>query len=667
MKIDTPFIEKVKSQVNLVEIVGSHVLLKKTGANYVGLCPFHQERSPSFSVSETKQLFHCYGCKKGGDVIKFIMELHGTSFTEAIEELAEKARLPIPKAFGLDEALTPEQRKLIEEKKERTQIQYKLNRFVAKFYHDHLMIDRRTQDYLKSRGITPETQKLFYLGSTPFGWSPLSKKLIEAKAPTAIAMSMGLIRESKQPQQSGISTFDLFRNRVMFPILDVRGKVVGFGGRTLPHSQSEGEGDKGPKYLNSTESPLFQKSKILYGLYQSQKSIRAEDTVIIVEGYFDYLALYQAGFQNVVATCGTALSQEHLKVLKRIASKIILLFDSDKAGEIATLKSMELGLTLGVVLYAAVLPKGKDVDEVLYSESPEGKEAGKKEVRAILDGAEPLIDREIQALTRTSNKNIESKSAAVKQIGEWLRLFQDPIGRSIRVEKVCKDFGISEALLMQAVGGQGFSNPPRNESGNTSHFSGFNLPPQSFGGQKGSFGKPPSPVNKEPLKMLKKPLKTKPHVLLLDQKILKGLLLKGEFLEMFEESKGYLPEGVGLVDLVQHPDIRLIISQIIQGQNLTIEFQNEIEDEEVRTLFREALLADPQNGALKQVEAPFSIKDFQVVVRKALKEVWARFSHKLLNEMIPEMNGDQNFSKSQEWLDVQLKIKELDNFNDQNE
>ena len=723
------FKERVKQSVNLVEVVGQHVLLKKVGSNYTGLCPFHQERSPSFSVSETKQFFHCFGCKAGGDVFEFITKLHGVSFVEALEEMAERAKLEMPSAqYASEASLSPADRAAIEAKRQKTQLQYKLTRFVAKYYHDHLARDPRTEAYLRSRGVDEETQRAFYLGSTPAGWSPLSKRLLDAKAPIELARELGLVREStKAPTGAGtVPYFDLFRDRVLFPILDVRGKVVGFGGRALTKTAD------GPKYLNSTESALFQKSKTLYGLYQSQKAIRAEDVVIVVEGYFDYLALYSAGFQNVVATCGTALTADHLKVLKRFASKIILLFDSDAAGRSATIRSMELALGLGIVLYGGELPIGRDVDEILYPpvapplpavanapvEVPAPppppavlSDAGRAKVETLLKAAPSILDREIDRAVSEAGEDMERKSIALKQIGEWLGSFHDEVGREMRIEKVCRDLGVSRAVLQRAAavsanpnsvhahpapnagpairmagggnpgsgnasnGNQSMSSvsapriaalgpvsPPAGLSANRS-----NDPPSGTptGPSRGPSNQGPGGPVAAPVARSTPPARKLP-VTALDRGLLRGALRGGEFLEMLREASDHLPEGGTLEELVQHPDMRRLFARTLAGERPAPDWEDDLSESAPRTFLREELLEigrEPPPKGTPAEGAPFGLKDFQIVVRKGLQKEWARFSQRFKLELT--VDGD--LTRSQEWLDVQNKIKELGNFYDQNE
>ncbi|MBI3535685.1 MAG: DNA primase, partial [Deltaproteobacteria bacterium] len=431
-KISPDLLQKIKSAVNLIEIIGEHIVLKKAGSQYVGLCPFHSERTPSFSVSEQKQLYHCYGCKLGGDLITFVMDILSLSFPEAIEELASRARIELPKEFFQD------QRHQNPMQSERFSLFYKLNRFVAAFYHQTLKDHSNIENYILSRGVNPQEIKNFYLGFATLDWDNLAKHLESKKAPLGPALELGLIRPS-QKQEGGY--YDLFRNRVMFPILNSRGKISGFGGRIIDTKDN-------PKYLNSNDSLIFQKSKLAYGLFQAQKHIRDLDTVIIVEGYFDVLAMHSAGFHNVIASCGTSLTEEHLKLLRKLASKIILLFDGDQAGKDAMERSMVLGLKQGLVLYGTALPDVMDPDEILFDQTTgQKKDGGNDQMKEIIAQAFPLLDNNIENEIKRSHKNLEEKTIATKKIAEWLALFQDPIGREIRMQKVSQELGIQKELF----------------------------------------------------------------------------------------------------------------------------------------------------------------------------------------------------------------------------
>lgn len=650
--LDQEFVKTVKNASNLIEVIGEHVLLRKTGANWVGLCPFHQERSPSFSANETKQLFHCYGCKKGGDLIKFVQELHGLSFREAVEDLAERARIPLPKNWS---GSGPEEAQEVQAKRERQALLHKLTRFTAKFYHDHLARDSDAIDYLRRRGVTPELQELFYLGSTPQGWSPLSKRLIDAKAPVSEAEQLGLIRASQKGTPGGIPYFDLFRSRVLFPILDLRGKVVGFGGRIFGKDAGDG-----PKYLNSSESPLFQKSRVLYGLYQGQKTIRERNEVIVVEGYFDHLALYKAGFENTVATCGTALSLEHLKLLHRFAEKIILLFDGDTAGESATLRAMELGLQHGMTLHAAVLPHKKDVDEILLTPEGQLSREGVDQVKAIFAASEPVVDREIRIQLEKTRGSAEEKTQAVKRLIEILGHFTDPVALEVRESSICSALNITVATFRSwrskqssksGAGGRVVTHS-NSAPGAASSSNG------AAGGQREGQTSPRIRIGgSAPAARAQSPNQLNA----LDRNLLNGLLLGGQYLQMTREAQGFLPRGFELPDLAQNSDIRLILGQVQGGGEPSAEWESIVQQEEVKQVLRAGLLLEGSSGAGNASLGNLDLDDFRVVVRKALQRAWARFSQKLREDLVQK--GELHLS--QEWLDVQNKIKELGNFYDQ--
>jgi DNA primase len=433
-KLSSEFLAQVKGAHDILQIIGEHVVLRKAGREYVGLCPFHSERSGSFYVNSDKQLYHCHGCHASGDLFKFVQEIHGVGFFEAVRELAERARISLPKEWGSDGAgLTPEQQKARDQKLEKIALSAKLNRFVAEFYFQNLKKSALAGEYLQKRGLNSDLIREFYVGYASRDWDLLAQHLNEKKAPIPLAEELGLIRASTRqairPGEAG--HFDLFRNRIIFPIIDTRGRVVGFGGRTLPGGA---EGDSGPKYLNSTDSLLFKKSKIAYGLFQAQKHIREKDETILVEGYFDVVALHAAGFKNAVATCGTALTPEHLDLLRRFGSKITVLFDADAAGEAATVRAMELGLDHGVVLHSAQLPAGKDPDEILFDLSTgRARPEGQSEMSEILRHSHPILDRMIDHVLSPQNlKNAEDRAQALRQVATWLLKLKDPsIGISI--------------------------------------------------------------------------------------------------------------------------------------------------------------------------------------------------------------------------------------------
>ncbi len=678
-RISPEFIQKIKDAVNIIDVVGEHVVLRKSGSNHSGLCPFHNERSPSFSVSEGKQLFHCYGCKKGGDLVEFTKEIHGLSFAEAVEELAERASLALPKDFARPEDADPEAAKRRDAAREKTATAYKLNRFAAKFFRDQLAAgatpgspNAHIAEYFRKRGVSAALSQAFYLGAAPAAWDALARFFVNAKAPLPLASELGLIKPSQKDsaKAGGPGYFDLFRNRAMFPILDLRGKVVGFGGRGLPNPKNAPDvGGDSPKYLNSSESLLFLKSKLAYGMFQAQKHIREKDEVILVEGYFDVLALHAAGFQNVVATCGTSLTEDHLALFKKFCTKVTVLFDGDRAGITATDRAMELGLRLGTILYGASLPAGLDPDEILFDQQtgsllPEGTER----MQAILAKSAPLFDTRIESARVFSLKGTEERTQAVKQLAEWLSMYRDPVGREMRIEKVVADFGISRALLQTAMDGV---KPVRG------------APPVVKGPPLAAKiaparGPQPNPAGNAPAKPKKAPSQ---KASLKEVILVRGLLRGGNFRAMLEEARAYLPIGAGISELADHPSVRAALSAILdQGVSPESFIDSVVLDPlaagaaepgsplygfapEVRTLLSESLIGTDAPGT-----APFTEGEFRVAVQRGLYQSWARFSQDLkLRLRDAELKKDEDLRSrlAQEFLDVKRRMKEFEAFYDE--
>ncbi len=368
MRFDPSFIDKVRDANNIVDIISKYTQLKPAGSRHTGLCPFpdHNEKTPSFSVTEDKQLYYCFGCKKSGNIFHFVQALQGLSFVESIEFLANKAGIPIPKS---EQERNPALQRMNDEKKSA----YQLLQSAAQFYHNNLLKLPEThpaKQYCKKRNITPEMVKEFQLGFAPDSWDSLKSFLASRKISEKLGKMLGLLKLKR----SGDGLYDQYRNRLMFPIVTQAEKHVGFGGRVLDDSL--------PKYINSSESIVFHKSKILYGLDQTSKYIRTKDYVIVVEGYMDLLALYSHGVQNVVATLGTALTPQHAKLISRYTSKVVLLFDGDKAGQAAAKKSLAILLEEKLLPRSVVLPDNMDPDDYI---NKNGVDSFKEQVAASED------------------------------------------------------------------------------------------------------------------------------------------------------------------------------------------------------------------------------------------------------------------------------------------
>jgi DNA primase len=321
------FIAELLSRVDVVEVVGRSVQLKKGGANFMGLCPFHNEKSPSFTVSQSKQFFHCFGCGVHGSAITFLMEHMGLGFVEAIKQLSSEVGMVVPES---------DKRGPSEEQKQAPGILQTLDA-VAQFYKNRLKDDPRAIEYLKSRGLSGATAKKFALGYSPEGWRGLEAAVANYAAEEMV--SSGLVIESDEPDASGKKKrYDRFRDRIMFPIRNPKGQVIGFGGRVLDRGE--------PKYLNSPETPVFSKGRELYGLFEGRDAIRSKNYALVVEGYMDVVMLAQHGVENAVATLGTATTPVHIQKLTRIVDRVVFSFDGDNAGRRAAKRALETSLPL---------------------------------------------------------------------------------------------------------------------------------------------------------------------------------------------------------------------------------------------------------------------------------------------------------------------------------
>ena len=329
--IPQSFIADLLNRVDIVDVVGQHVKLKKAGANYQGLCPFHSEKSPSFSVSPTKQFYHCFGCGAHGSAISFLMEHSGLGYVDAIEDLARSAGLDVPREERTaNDVARAQQAMALSE----------VMSSAADWYRQQLKGNTRAVEYLKGRGLTGEIAKRYALGYAPDGWQGL-EAVFGPYTNDQVAKTLvegGLLIQGEQAEGAAVKRYDRFRDRVMFPIRNPKGQTIGFGGRIL----DQGE----PKYLNSPETPLFSKGNTLYGLFEARQAIRAQEYVLVCEGYMDVVALAQLGFPNAVATLGTACTANHVRMLLRQTDKVVFSFDGDSAGQRAAQRALEACLPL---------------------------------------------------------------------------------------------------------------------------------------------------------------------------------------------------------------------------------------------------------------------------------------------------------------------------------
>jgi DNA primase len=432
------FLSELRAAVRLSEVVGEYVSLKKQGHRMVGLCPFHAEKSPSFSLSDEKGVYYCFGCQKGGDVIDFVKDMQGLSFPEAVGFLAFKAGLTVPAQFkgGVKGGASVGGAA----KQSEVDVIFRLNRFVAQFFQEqlHAAQGQRALTYLADRGLSTETIRNNLLGYAPAGWSELTDFLTAKKAPLAVAEKVGLIRKKNAPGPDGRQHFDLFRDRVMFPIIDRRGRVVGFGGRRL------GDGE-GPKYLNSPESEVFQKKEHFYGMFQAQKHIRTQDRACVVEGYMDCLALHQAGIGEAIATLGTAMTDTHIRRLTQLTGNVVMLFDGDAAGQAAQLKAMESFLDQGIVVRGLTLPEGMDPDDYVRSK-------GADVLRQGLEGAPFLLDQQISAVKSQCGPSPQARAKALDTLLPWIKKLRTDGEKIVRLQDLSDFVGVPFERLQSQVG-----------------------------------------------------------------------------------------------------------------------------------------------------------------------------------------------------------------------
>jgi len=408
--------EEIKRIVDIVELIGQFVQLKRSGQSYMGLCPFHSEKAPSFTVSPSKQMFHCFGCKKGGDLFAFWMEYHRVSFPQALKDLAEKYHVSLPErdpgTTGIKEAIL------------------RANEAAAAFFH-HLLTKsgkgKAGREYLQTRGIPGEIIDEFKLGYAPEEWDALARALREKKIDPEIALQAGLLIPRKTEGH-----YDRFRNRVMFPIFDMRSQIVGFGGRVLDQSL--------PKYLNTPETPVFQKGELLYGLHVAFSRIRETGRVVIVEGYTDVLALIKHGFRGAVATLGTALTRDHIRKLKGYAREAVVLFDSDTAGTAAAMKSLSFFLDENMPARVMSLPDGEDPDTFV-------NKSGITAFQALLERSVPMFDFFIDRKMAEGGKEIEHRVKVLEDIFPVLAELKSHVQRALYVKRLSEKLQVTEKAL----------------------------------------------------------------------------------------------------------------------------------------------------------------------------------------------------------------------------
>ena len=439
MAFSRDVIDSVRDRVDLVQLIQQTVSLKRKGSSLVGLCPFHQEKTGSFNVVPHKNIFHCFGCGVGGDCFKFVMLSRGLSFYEAIKELADQVGIELE-----DKQVTEAEKQRY---KQRTSL-YDVCSEASRYYHSVLMTrpeGRPALDYLLERGITEETIKAFQLGFAPAAWDGVQKYLNNKGFRTEILAKAGLIRWRNESDKSR-GGYDLFRGRVMVPIVDARGKVVAFGGRVLESVAGSSDAVKvdAPKYVNSVETDIYKKGRVLYGLHQARRSVQNKDRLLVVEGYFDVISLHQAGFEESVATCGTALTQEHSKLIRPLTRKVIALFDADEAGLRAAVRSMPICVRAGIESYRLEIEGAKDPDEFIQKHGAEA-------FAGALERSTSLFELLLERSRKQHGSSPQGKQKTVEDLAPTMRLFESA-ARQVVVGRVSSALGISEGVVSEWVG-----------------------------------------------------------------------------------------------------------------------------------------------------------------------------------------------------------------------
>ena len=427
--VDRDFINDLPNRVDIVGLINKRVALKKAGKDYKACCPFHEEKTPSFTVVPTKQIYHCFGCGESGGIIDFIMKYDHLAFVEAIETVAGESGISVV----YDQTAKPVDM--------RFKRYNKLMEELSSFYQEQLKTSaakKKVVDYAKNRGVSGSIAKRFELGFAPPGWTNLFDAYKDSEESTQDLLTMGMIVTKKDKKDD---YYDRFRDRLMFPIHNTKGSVIGFGGRVLSSKDN-------PKYLNSPETPLFSKSKELYGLYHCRKYSRKIDAIIVVEGYMDVIALHQQGITNVVATLGTATTSSHLQVLSRTAETIVFCFDGDKAGRDAAWKALKTSLpaiTAGLVIKFLLLPEGEDPDTLINSESAKAFNKRVDQAQTLSNFLFEHIKAEVPFNT------IEGKTLFLEKSAALVNLVTYPIYRQQLIEGIAQTIGQNIIQVEKAI------------------------------------------------------------------------------------------------------------------------------------------------------------------------------------------------------------------------
>lgn len=417
MALNDSFLQELKYKTDIEDIISTYVTLKRRGSTLVGLCPFHNEKTPSFTVYPDTQSFYCFGCGAGGDAVGFIRRIENLDYIDAVKFLADRAGLQMP-ADGFDDSLSKKRRRILE-----------ANRAAAKFYHSFLMSESGAVglNYFLNRGLTKKTIIKFGLGMAPDSWDALIRHLKSEGFTIGEMLDSGLIRASLNTKSGKTRYYDNFRNRVMTPIIDVRGNVIAFGGRVLDDSK--------PKYINTGDTLAYKKTNELFALNFAKDSGR--DSLILCEGYMDVIAMHQAGFTNAVAGCGTALTNEQVRQVCRYANEVVLAYDADEAGQKAVAKAIEMFRQADIKIKVPVLQYGKDPDEII-------KNVGAEKFGGMLEGA--TSELEFKILKLRQKYNLKTTQGKIDFVNEVIKILinTSPVERDLYISRLSEELGVEK-------------------------------------------------------------------------------------------------------------------------------------------------------------------------------------------------------------------------------
>jgi DNA primase len=420
-------LEQIRQNNDIVEVIGSYFPLKRAGANFRALCPFHKEKTPSFNVNPQKQIWHCFGCGAGGDVFTFVMKYENLDFIPAVRRLAERTGVRLE----LEETAS-------EPNRDQKELLFKLHEQVAGFFHQTLLKEKSAEParaYLKKRGITADVVKRWRLGYSPDAWDALIQWAASRKFSAELLEAAGLALR----RERGDGFYDRFRGRLMFPICDEQGRVVAFSGRILTDAKDQ------PKYVNSPETPIFQKGKILFALDKAKRAILDEKFAIVCEGQVDAISCHEAGMTNVVAPQGTALTEQHARILKRYAEEVVLMFDADAAGQNAVVRSAEPLWEAGLVIRVAVLPQGHDPDSFV-------KEMGAEKLKNLITKAPSFFVYLLERLSKQYDPNTDGgKVQIAQQMAAWLARIPNPVLFARYAQEASKRLQLTGTSIEQEI------------------------------------------------------------------------------------------------------------------------------------------------------------------------------------------------------------------------